>query len=128
MPGRIKVPVTRGRPVAPEKVRFAKALRRNMTPEERLLWNRLRRSALDGIHFHRQQIIGGFIVDFYCAAANLAIELDGPIHDARADLDRERDRALAALGIRTMRLRNEEVAKDFGAVLRKIAAACRPNP
>ena len=99
-----------------------------MTPEERLLWNRLRCSALDGIHFRRQQIIGGFIVDFYCAAANLAIELDGPIHDAQVELDRQRDRALAELGIGTMRIRNEEVAKDFEALLRNIAAACRPNP
>jgi very-short-patch-repair endonuclease len=100
-----------------------------MTPAERLLWSRLRRSALDGIHFRRQQIIGGFIVDFYCAAANLAIELDGPIHASQVALDFERDRALAELGIRTMRIRNEELAEDFDAVVMKIAAACRrPNP
>ena len=129
MPARIKIPITRRQPVAAEKVIFAKTLRRNMTPEERLLWSRLRRSAVQGIHFHRQQVIGGFIVDFYCAAANLAIELDGPIHDGQIELDHARDQALAQIGIETLRIRNEEVAEDFEAVVSKIAAACRrPNP
>ena len=129
MPARIKIPLTRRQPVAAEKVTFAKTLRRNMTPEERLLWSRLRRSALDGIHFHRQQVIGGFIVDFYCAAANLAIELDGRIHDEQVELDRERDQPLAQMGIETLRIRNEELAANFEAAVSKIAAACRrPNP
>jgi very-short-patch-repair endonuclease len=129
MPPRSKIPITRRQPVATEKVTFAKTLRRNMTAEERLLWSRLRRSAVGGIHFHRQQVIGGFIVDFYCAAANLAIELDGPIHDGQLELDHERDQALAQMGIGTLRIRNEELAEDFEATLSKIAAACRrPNP
>jgi very-short-patch-repair endonuclease len=125
MRARIKIPVTRGQVVAPEKVRFAKALRRHMTSEERLLWNKLRRSAVEGIHFRRQQIIGGYIADFYCAAANLAIELDGPVHDGQTVADRERDAALSELGIGTMRISNEELAADFGLVVRKIVAACR---
>jgi very-short-patch-repair endonuclease len=74
-------------------------------------------------------VIGGFIVDFYCAAANLAIELDGPIHEGQIELDQERDRALTQLGIGTLRFRNEQLAKDFEAVVSMIAAACRrPNP
>ena len=125
MPRRIKIPITRSQPVAAEKVRFSKELRRNLTPEERVLWSRLRRSALHGLHFHRQQIIGGFIVDFYCAAANLAIELDGAVHASQVESDLERDRALAELGIGTLRIRNAELAEDFEAVVMKIAAACR---
>jgi very-short-patch-repair endonuclease len=125
MRAKIKVPITRSQPVAAEKIQFAKLLRRNMTPEERLLWNRLRRSAVDGIHFHRQQVIGGFIADFYCAAANLAIELDGPIHNEQTELDRERDRVLADMGMGTMRIKNAELREDFEAVVRRIAAACR---
>jgi len=128
MHARNHFPVTRNQRVDPVKIRFAKTLRRNMTPEERLLWNSLRRSALEGLHFHRQQIIGGFIADFYCAAAGLAVEVDGPIHDDTAKADRERDRALAELGIRTLRIRNEEVVNDFKSVLTRIIAACRPNP
>ncbi len=68
-------------------------------------------------------------MDFYCAAANVAIELDGPIHDGQIESDRERDRVLALMGIGTFRIRNEELAEDFEAVVRRIAAACRiPNP
>jgi very-short-patch-repair endonuclease len=58
----------------------AKALRRRMTPEERTLWHRLRTNKLDGLHFRRQHAIEGYVVDFYCSAAQLAIELDGPAH------------------------------------------------
>ena len=68
-------------------------------------------------------------MDFYCAAANVAIELDGPIHDGQIESDRERDQVLALMGIGTFRIRNEELAEDFEAVVRRIAAACRrPNP
>jgi very-short-patch-repair endonuclease len=124
-----KFSVTRGQPVDAEKVRFARAMRHDMTPAERVLWNRLRRSALEGLHFHRQQIVAGFIVDFYCAAARIAIELDGRVHDSQLESDRERDQVLDELGIRTLRFRNEEVANDFETVLKRIAVACRkPNP
>jgi len=129
MPRRKKFPVTRSRPVDAVKVQLAKAMRHDMTCEESILWERLRRSALEGQHFHRQQIIAGFIVDFYCAASSLAIEIDGPIHETQTELDGERDGVLAELGIKTLRIRNAEVANDLDAVLRKIAAACRkPNP
>jgi very-short-patch-repair endonuclease len=129
MPAGKKFSVTRGQPVDAEKLGFAKAMRHDMTPIERVVWNRLRRSALEGLHFHRQQIIAGFIVDFYCAAASVAIELDGPVHDTQLESDRERDQVLADLGIRTMRIKNEEVANDFETVLKRIAVACRrPNP
>jgi very-short-patch-repair endonuclease len=129
MPAGKKFSVTRGQPVDPEKVRFARAMRHDMTPAERVLWNRLRRSALEGLHFHRQQIIAGFIVDSYCAAASIAIELDGPVHDSQLESDRKRDQALADLGIRTIRIRNEEVADNLEAVLLRITVACRrPNP
>ena len=69
--------IVRGQNVEPENVSRAKQLRREMTPAERALWMLLRRNALDGFHFRRQQVIEGFIVDFYCDAAKLAIELDG---------------------------------------------------
>jgi very-short-patch-repair endonuclease len=128
MQGKRKFNVIRGQHIDPKKLLLAKALRRNMTPAERLLWNRLRRSALEALHFHRQQIIVGFIVDFYCAAAQLAVELDGPLHEDREEADFERDRALAELGIRTLRIRNEELAGDFEGVVRRIAAACRGRP
>jgi len=119
-----KFPITRNQLVSPEKVRLAKKMRRDMTPSEALLWDRLRGSALAEIHFRRQQIIAGFIVDFYCVAAKLAVELDGPIHETQSELDRERDLVLTAFGIRALRFKNHEVTNEIEVVLQKIVAAC----
>ncbi|RMD61118.1 DUF559 domain-containing protein, partial [Candidatus Parcubacteria bacterium] len=81
--------------INPAKLEQAKAMRRNMTPAEKRLWSVLRRNQLDGLHFRRQQIIDGFIVDFYCHAAGLVVEVDGPAHEMQKEYDAERDRILA---------------------------------
>ena len=65
-------------------------------------------------------VIGRFIVDFLCVSRRLIIEVDGPVHDARRDVDEERDRTLAALGWRILRVRNEDVLTDLDAVLGRI--------
>jgi very-short-patch-repair endonuclease len=106
------------------KLQRAKELRKEMTPEEKMLWQHLRGNRLQGLLFRRQQVIDGFIVDFYCHAAGLAVEVDGPIHEAQADYDAERDRVLSGRGLRMLRLRNEEVSGNLSAVLNRIAAAC----
>jgi len=69
-----------GQRVTKEKLERAKELRRNMTPAEKLLWQEVRAKKL-GVRFRRQQIIAGFIVDFYCHRAALVVEVDGDIHD-----------------------------------------------
>jgi very-short-patch-repair endonuclease len=71
--------ITSGQSVHSDKLAFAKRLRREMTPAERRLWKALRGNALDGFHFRRQQVIEGYVADFYCDAAKLAIELDGGV-------------------------------------------------
>ncbi|HCG30677.1 MAG TPA: restriction endonuclease, partial [Chloroflexi bacterium] len=58
----------------------ARELRQSMTPAEEWLWEALRGGRLDGLKFRRQQVIGGYIADFYCDAAGLVIEVDGPVH------------------------------------------------
>ncbi len=95
-----------------------------MTPAERILWQQLRRNQLNGLHFRRQQIISGFIADFYCHTAGLVIELDGGVHQRQADYDAERDKILAGCGLHVMRFRNEEVLRDLKSVLARIRAAC----
>jgi very-short-patch-repair endonuclease len=82
------------------------------------------RQRLDGWHFRRQQVIRGFIVDFYCHAAGLAVEVDGPIHESHADEDRERDQALGVAGIRVLRIQNQDVYENLEIVLAKISQAC----
>ena len=70
-----------GQKVSPEKIKRAKELRQNMTPAEKILWQYLRAERFHNLKFRRQQIIEGFIVDFYCHSLRLVIEVDGEIHE-----------------------------------------------
>jgi very-short-patch-repair endonuclease len=115
--------ITRNQPVTREKLDLARKLRKEMTFHERMLWQALRADQLKGLHFRRQQVIAGFVADFYCASASLAVELDGDSHLVTRAYDVQRDHALARLGIRTLRLRNEAVAADLATVLARIAKA-----
>jgi very-short-patch-repair endonuclease len=107
-----------GQRVAKEKLERARELRREMTPAEVILWQERRGNKL-GAHFRRQQVIAGFIVDFYCHKAGLVIELDGDIHedDEQKENDAKRDKALNELGLRIIRFRNEEVLMDLSHVV-----------
>ncbi|MEQ9553343.1 endonuclease domain-containing protein [Coleofasciculus sp. G3-WIS-01] len=113
-----------GQKVTSVKLQLAKELRRQMTQEETILWQKLRANRLNGLHFRRQQIIDGFIADFYCHAARLVIEVDGEIHQQQTEYDSERDRILSARGLRLLRVRNEDVRQNLDRVLARISAAC----
>ncbi len=108
-----------GQQVTKEKLHRAKELRREMTPAEMVLWNELRANKL-GIHFRRQQIIAGLIVDFYCHKAALVVEVDGDIHDLQQDEDARREKVLTDMGLRIIRFRNEDVIQELSGVLRAI--------
>lgn len=95
-------------------------LRRNMTPAEQLLWDKLKGKQIPGVRFRRQHPISTYIVDFYCHAAKLVIELDGKIHLAKRESDRKRTNEIEALGIQIIRFDNEDVEKDLDAVVAKI--------
>jgi very-short-patch-repair endonuclease len=103
--------IVTGQRVTKEKLERAKELRREMTPTEKILWNELRANKL-GVRFRRQQIIQGFIVDFYCHKAALVVEVDGDIHDLQQEEDARREEALSALGLRIVRFKNDEVVRD----------------
>jgi very-short-patch-repair endonuclease len=105
-----------GQPVNKEKLQRAKELRRDMTPAEKILWQELRANKL-GVHFRRQQVIAGFIVDFYCHKASLVVEVDGDIHDLQQEEDARREKVLSGMGLRIVRFRNEEVMKNLSAVV-----------
>jgi very-short-patch-repair endonuclease len=108
-----------GQTVTKEKLQRAKELRRNMTPAEKILWQELRANKL-GVHFRRQQVIAGFIVDFYCHKAALVIEVDGDIHDLQQEEDARWEKVLSETGLKVVRFGNEEVMKDLSAVVGKI--------
>ena len=116
--------IVRGQWVEEAKVVRAKELRREMTPDECLLWERLRQSQLDGYHFRRQQVIHGFIADFYCHGAALIVELDGQAHAGREGYDAERDKILTGLGFRIERFENEMVRTRMDDLLKAIARLC----
>ncbi|MEK7311306.1 MAG: endonuclease domain-containing protein [Chloroflexota bacterium] len=116
-----------GQKVNSAKVKRARDLRREMTPAEKILWQALRANRLEGFHFRRQQIIYGFIADFYCHAAGLVVEVDGEIHQKQIEADAERDRILSARGLRVLRIRNDEVRRNLTGVLKRIAEACRAD-
>ena len=122
--------IVRGQNVDEGKVMRARQLRRQMTAPERALWQELRANKLGGYHFRRQQVIGGFIVDFYCHGASLVVEVDGPLHESTQAYDAERDATLAERGLRVVRFSVREVEQDLPAVLAAILQACRgaPNP
>jgi len=119
--------ITSGQNVNPEKLAFAKRLRREMTPAERRLWKALRRNALDGFHFRRQQVIEGYIADFYCDAAKLAIELDGSVHQEQWQYDELRDQTIAGIGVRVLRISNDAML-DVEAILEHIRQALQSRP
>jgi len=106
---------------------LARNLRKNQTPSEKLLWEKLRRKRFSGFKFLRQHPvfyhIGSgriefYIPDFYCSKLKLVIEVDGPIHDFHEEYDNERDTKLLKKEIRVIRFRNEELANLDGIIKR----------
>ena len=95
---------------------FAKALRKNMTPWERKLWYEYLRDY--PVRFQRQKAIGNYIVDFYCAKAQLVIELDGGGHytPEQAKKDNLRTKELEAMNLNVLRICNLDIDQNFRGV------------
>ena len=113
------------RRISPVKAALAKEFRSNMTPSEKILWKHLRTNKLGGFHFRRQQVIQGFIADFYCHAAGIIIEIDGGIHKQQQKYDSERDKVLSYGGFKVIRFKDTDVYKKLPMVLNSILEACR---
>ena len=98
----------------------ARHLRRDMTPHERKLWYLFLRKYPAKIY--KQRIIGRFIVDFYCASAQLVIEIDGSQHYEPQGMsyDKERSSFLSALGLVVLRFSNLDIDRDFRGVCEQI--------
>ncbi|MEM7759817.1 MAG: DUF559 domain-containing protein [Cyanobacteria bacterium P01_A01_bin.40] len=116
-----------GQKVSSEKIQRAKELRQKMTPAEKILWEYLRAKRFHNLKFRRQQIIAGFIVDFYCHSLGLVIEVDGEIHDHQKEYDRERESILEAKGLQIIRFTNQQIIEDIETVLNAIALINIPS-
>ena len=97
----------------------ARELRSRMTDAEVFLWSKLRRKQLYGVIFSRQKTIGNYIVDFYCPAAQLVIEIDGGQHylEQAALRDAKRDTYLRGMGLTVLRFSNLDVLKCMDGVI-----------
>jgi very-short-patch-repair endonuclease len=110
-------------------VRQARRFRKKSTRAEKRLWSRLRDRKAAGLKFRRQHCVGDRVVDFFCAEAKLAIELDGSGHSRHfgeaSDLDRELE--LYEKGIRILRFHNQGIFENLDGVLNRIIYAVDPE-
>jgi len=114
--------------LAPECLAFVRQLRREQTDAEKLLWYCLRSRQLCGLKFRRQYPVGPYILDFYCYAYKLCIELDGGQHYESAGIqdDEQRQVFLTSRDIHTLRFSNRDVLWHLESVLWQIAEAIKP--
>jgi len=106
-----------------EALARSREMRKFGTEPEKLLWARLRDRRLEGFKFRRQVWIGGYIVDFLCIEAKLAIEADGSQHGENGDYDLRRDAYLRSEGYRVIRFWNNDVTGNLNGVLEAIRIA-----
>lgn len=116
------------------KTAFAKSLRKFPSDAERKLWFLLRDKRLGDFRFRRQQPVGPYIADFFCAPARLIIELDGDQHGSADGLARDADRTrfLKSRGYRVLRFPNGDVLKSpamvLEAIYRAVSNPLQPSP
>jgi len=102
-------------------------LRRSLTAPEARLWRCLKNAQLDGLKFRRQRPEGPYILDFYCASARLAVEIDGAVHDHpdQVEHDRRRTAWLEHQGIAVIRFQALAIRNHLSEVLEAIRLAAR---
>ena len=101
-------------------------MRREPTEWEKRLWRHLSNSQVNGYKFRRQEVIGSYICDFFCAPKGLVVEIDGDTHDV--ERDRRRDASLARKGFMVLRFTNGDVRNNMSGVLEVIAGALATRP
>ena len=110
------------KPIPKTLLTHARSLRRGMTDAEQRLWFCLRGRQMDGCKSRRQHPLGSYVLDFYCPAHRLAIELDGGQHNTceGRDKDRRRSAWLKQQRIRVLRFWNNDVLENLEGVLTRI--------
>jgi very-short-patch-repair endonuclease len=110
--------------VPPALLERARAMRHEAAPAEQKLWECLRGRQMCGYKFRRQQVLGPFIADFFCAEVRLVIELDGESHGERQEYDAARTKRLERDGLHVIRFQNDDVFHFLDAVLQEILKEC----
>ncbi len=106
-------------------VKLARKLRSEMSLPEIILWRELRKRP-GGFKYRRQHPAGVYVLDFYCAAASLAIEIDGAVHDGEdaAKRDAARSHFLRSQNVATLRVPAKVVLDDLEAAVLRIVEVC----
>ena len=112
------------------KTKFARELRHDMTKHERILWSELRAKRFAGVRFRRQQPLGPYVIDFYCASAKLIVELDGGHHTESRRLSYESARTgwLESRGFQVLKFPNFAGAREMNSILDAIWHALQTRP
>ena len=99
-----------------------RGLRSGMPPAEALVWSKIRNKQVLGHKFRRQYGVGPYVIDFYCPALKLAVEIDGDSHFVAEAIenDQRRQGFIESFGIRFLRFTNDEVNKELEAVLENL--------
>ena len=98
-------------------IECARDFRKIPTPSEALLWQALRNRQVAGYKFRRQQPIGAFVVDFFCAEHNLIVEADGAIHATQIERDQERQHLLECCGYQFLRFTATQIEQNLTTVI-----------
>ena len=111
-------------PINPKLKEYAVEIRKNMTDEEKKVWYQILRGHVP--KFHRQRVIGNYIVDFFCPKLKLVIEIDGYQHfyEENKEYDNKRTEYLESLGFYVLRFENTEVNKDIENIRHIINTVC----
>jgi very-short-patch-repair endonuclease len=114
--------------VSQEKIELSRRLRKSMTAAECEFWKMVRGRRMYGLRFRRQQIVDGFIVDFYCNSLCLCVEIDGVIHKSEEQIkyDTLRTEALRLHGLKIIRFANEDVLRDKDLIRERLKELTSP--
>ena len=106
--------IIRNQKINPKKQELARQFRKNPTESEDAVWQMLRNRQIKNLKWRRQQVIDGFVADFYCAELNVVLEIDGSIHDNEEvkEYDAYRTSVFESRGIKVYRLKNEDCDKQ----------------
>ncbi len=111
-------------PYNPKLKEKAKKLRKSGILSEVLLWKQLKAKQFKKLDFHRQKIIGNYIVDFFCPDLSLVIEIDGISHSFKNDYDETRDAYLKNLGLNVVHIDDKEIKYNLDGVLMYLENVC----
>ena len=115
-------------PYNPKLKERARALRKQGILSEVLFWQAVKNKQFHGLDFHRQKIIGNYIVDFYCPAIDLVVEIDGSTHDNKGKYDSQRDEYLKSLGLNVIHFKDIDIRNNLDSVLIELEEYVRNTP